>query len=123
MTARPVEPVLRHSQIADGVAELTLFIPLDLVQCEGHFPGQPVLPGVVQVDWAVMLAGRHLGLTVDVAQKLQVKFRRITQPGMTVVLRLQHVAARGRLTFEYRHEDDILSSGSIALPPTGQVQT
>lgn len=123
MSARPLEPILRHSQITEGGAELTLFIPPDLAQCEGHFPGQPVLPGVVQVDWAVMLAARHLGLAIDVAQKLQVKFRRITQPGMTVVLRLQHVAARGRLTFEYRHDDDILSSGSIALPPTERVRT
>lgn len=115
MSERPVEPVLRHSHVANGLAELTLFIPPDLAQCEGHFPGQPVLPGVVQVDWAVLLAARHLGLAIDSAQKLQVKFRRVTEPGMTVVLRLQHVAARGKLTFEYRYEGDILSSGSIAL--------
>lgn len=118
MTARPLEPVLEHSHVADGVAELTLFIPPDLAQCEGHFPGRPVLPGVVQVDWAVMLAARHLGVAIDAAQKLQVKFRRVTQPGMTVVLRLQHAAGRQRLTFEYRHEDDVLSSGSIAVLPS-----
>ncbi|MBS4047187.1 MAG: acyl-CoA synthetase [Alphaproteobacteria bacterium] len=116
MSEGPVEPVLCHSHVGNGLAELTLFIPPDLAQCEGHFPGQPVLPGVVQVDWAVLLAARHLGLAIESAQKLQVKFRRVTVPGMTVVLRLQHVPARRRLTFEYRCEDDILSSGSIALP-------
>ncbi len=113
---RPVEPVLQHSHVADGQAQLTLFIPADLAQCEGHFPGHPVLPGVVQVDWAVLLAARHLGVDIESAQKLQVKFRRVTQPGMAVVLRLQYVAARGRLTFEYRDGDEILSSGSIAVP-------
>lgn len=117
MTARPTEPVVRHSHVLGDMAELTLFIPLNLAQCEGHFPGRPVLPGVVQVDWAVMFAGRHLGLAIDSAQKLQVKFRRVTQPGMTVVLRLQYVAERQRLSFEYRHDDDVLSSGSIALVP------
>jgi len=116
--SRPTEPEVRAVHPRDGGADLDLFLPADLAQVEGHFPQAPIVPGVAQIDWAVTLGARHLGLPLEVAQTFQVKFRRIIAPGQPVTLALRHVAARRRLTFEYRSGDEILSSGSIALEGT-----
>ncbi|WP_448207159.1 AMP-binding protein [Azospirillum sp. sgz302134] len=112
---RPTEPDLRAARpLADGV-ELELFLPADLAQLDGHFPGMPIVPGVAQIDWAAKLAARHLGVGDGVARRFQVKFRRVTVPDATVTLTLRHVPSRRRLSFEYRAGEEVLSSGSIAL--------
>jgi 3-hydroxymyristoyl/3-hydroxydecanoyl-(acyl carrier protein) dehydratase len=112
---RPTEPeICARRNLPDGV-ELDLHIPADLAQLEGHFPGRPVLAGVVQIDWAVMLASRYLGLSIAAAREFQVKFRTITTPEMQVTLLLRHLQAKRRLSFEYRADAKLLTSGSIAL--------
>lgn len=114
-THRPTAPDVRAVRpLADGV-ELDLFIPGGLAQLDGHFPGMPIVPGVAQIDWAVMFANAHLGLGIEAAQSLQVKFRRVTVPDTLVTLALRHAPARRRLTFEYRCGDETLSSGSIGV--------
>ena len=114
-THRPTAPDVRAVRpLANGV-ELDLFIPGDLAQLDGHFPGMPIVPGVAQIDWAVMFANTHLGLGIEAAQSLQVKFRRVTVPDTLVTLALRHAPARRRLTFEYRCGDETLSSGSIGV--------
>ncbi len=42
---------------------LALTVPDDLLYFDGHFRVAPVLPGVVQVDWAIHYGRLHLGLT------------------------------------------------------------
>ena len=114
-THRPTAPDVRAVRpLANGV-ELDLFIPGDLAQLDGHFPGMPIVPGVAQIDWAVMFANTHLGLGTAAAQSLQVKFRRVTVPDTLVTLALRQAPARRRLTFEYRCGDETLSSGSIGV--------
>ena len=34
-------------------------VPPALEHFRGHFPGFPILPGIVQLDWAVRLGRRH----------------------------------------------------------------
>jgi 3-hydroxymyristoyl/3-hydroxydecanoyl-(acyl carrier protein) dehydratase len=114
---RPKEPEIREvKRMEDGV-ELLLHIGDDLAQLEGHFPGLPIVPGVVQIDWAVKLAGRHLGLEIEVAQWFQIKFRRVMVPGAEVTLTLGLNRARAKLAFEYWVGAEMLSSGSIRLTP------
>jgi len=115
---RPKEPEIRGARsLEDGGIELLLHIGEDLAQVEGHFPGLPIVPGVAQVDWAVKLAARHLGLGIEVAQWFQIKFRRVMVPGSEVTLTLGLNRARAKLAFEYRTGAEMLSSGSIRLAP------
>lgn len=101
---------------ATGV-ELDLEPTADLLWFDGHFPGRPILPGVVQIDWALHYARLHLGLTLPAARKFQVKFRAVIEPEDRLTLVLTHDAARGRLGFAYRRGVAICSSGQVALPP------
>ena len=111
---RPRLPVLLGAvQEADGVT-LDLLVPADLAWFEGHFPGQPVLPGVVQLDWVMRLAAGHLGIARRAGCDLKVKFRRIIGPDTRLTLDLR-VDGR-RLAFAYRCGDEVMSSGTVVLP-------
>ena len=81
----------------------------------GHFPGNPVLPGVVQIDWAVRFAALHLGITEPAARDFQVKFRSIIRPDIPISLTLKVDHSLNRLSFVYRSGADIMSSGQLKL--------
>ncbi|HVJ32902.1 MAG TPA: AMP-binding protein [Terriglobia bacterium] len=109
----------RHvaTEAGSQLLELDLFIDPALPQLDGHFPGLPIVPGVALVDWAARFAARYLQLGDGVARRLQVKFRRLIMPGMVVTLTLEHQPAHGRLTFSYRHAEQILASGRFSVVP------
>jgi 3-hydroxymyristoyl/3-hydroxydecanoyl-(acyl carrier protein) dehydratase len=52
----------------------------------GHFPGNPVLPGVVQLHWAVKVAQAIFGLTGAPAEIKRLKFKSIVMPPRIVEL-------------------------------------
>jgi acyl-coenzyme A synthetase/AMP-(fatty) acid ligase len=121
LPARPTEPEIRVVRpLVDG-AEFDLFISADLACFDGHFPRMPIVPGVVQIDWAVKLAARHLNFPIDSAQVFRVKFRRVTFPNTVVTLSLRHTGPWRRLNFQYSSGVEVLSSGSITVngPQTG----
>jgi acyl-coenzyme A synthetase/AMP-(fatty) acid ligase len=116
--AKKREPDLLAVRRSGRDLELDLFNGTDLAQLDGHFPGMPIVPGVAQIDWAVKLAERHMGVPLSSAQTYQVKFHRLTLPGMAVTLRLTHDEDRQRLSFTYLRGDDVLTSGVIRLAST-----
>ncbi|RDJ25219.1 acyl-CoA synthetase [Bosea caraganae] len=97
---------------ADGV-QIDLSAPPDLAYLAGHFPEAPIVPGVVQINWAIELAARHLQLVLEAGTQFQVKYRRVFLPGRPVTLTLTN--KNGALRFDYADQGDVLSSGSIRL--------
>lgn len=97
---------------ADRV-NLRFVVPPALVYFEGHFPECPLLPGVVQVGWAVEFARRHIPFEGRFRSLASVKFTRVIQPDETIALRLIADAQRRELSFEYRRGTEICSSGRI----------
>lgn len=108
-----IEPEISATRpIQDGV-QIDLSVPHDLAYLEGHFPETPIVPGVVQIDWAIRLAARCLQLDIEAGTHFQVKYRRIFLPGRPVILTL-HIK-NGFLRFDYADQGEMLSSGSIRL--------
>ncbi|WP_170959112.1 AMP-binding protein [Magnetospirillum sp. 15-1] len=107
--------VLGRRETGEGAVALDLKIGTGLPWFQGHFPGHPILPGVVQLDWAAHFARTELGLSLPAAQEFQIKFKAVIRPGHHVALALRHDAAKGRLAFEYRRGDDVCSSGTVYL--------
>jgi AMP-binding enzyme len=113
---KPTMPEVRAVRAgADGV-DLDLAIPEDLAYLEGHFPGLPIVPGVVLIDWVIELAARHLALPVEVAQTFAAKFRHVIRPGELVTLSLRYGATRRNLDFAYRNDSQPLATGTIDIP-------
>ncbi len=111
-----VEPVSAEER--DGEWHLQLLVPLDLAHFTGHFPQTPVLPGVVQVDWAQQLARDLIAqLPPRFAGMEVLKFQQLVRPGDTLQLTLRFDAERGKLYFAYHNGDAPCSSGRILLEP------
>ncbi|HEX7935861.1 MAG TPA: AMP-binding protein [Paraburkholderia sp.] len=90
-----------------------LRVPATLAHFAGHFPGLPILPGVVQVDWATRLASEQLPYVRDVASVDRLKFMAPVSPGSVLNLTLAHDAARRRVQFAFRLSERECASGVI----------
>lgn len=110
--------VLAHQQ-SDDQLTLRLAVPPDLACFPGHFPQSPVLPGVVQVDWAIALAAPLLGSGRRFAGMEVLKFQQLVRPGDELDLLLRFDAARSKLYFTYTCAGRACSSGRILLEATG----
>ena len=107
MNPQPQVRAVRRS--ADQV-ELDLFVPGTLDFFPDHFAQFRVLPGVVQIDWAITLGREHFALTGAFRGLRAVKFLRPIQPDTAVTLALAR-GAPGELSFAYRTGDQPYSSG------------
>ena len=81
----------------------------------GHFPGAAILPGVVQVDWAVHFAHLHLPLRGAFSALENLKFLSVIQPGEELSLSLEWDAERQRLDFSYAGAGRKCSAGRIVF--------
>lgn len=102
---------------SDGEWSLQLSVPPDLAYFSGHFPKAPVLPGVVQVEWALNLGRQLLKLDGAFAGMEVLKFQQLVRPGDEIQLHLRFDAERGKLYFAYRNDTATCSSGRILLGP------
>ncbi|WP_431049726.1 AMP-binding protein [Roseateles sp. L2-2] len=112
--------------LARSTNEVTLRLSVDasLPQFDGHFPGHPILPGVAQLDWVMLLAREWLPLPptgqaagqADFAGIDNLKFQQVISPGMTVELTLAFSAPL--LSFSYRSAAGSHAVGKIRLQGT-----
>ncbi|WP_434561036.1 AMP-binding protein [Pseudomonas sp. R1-6] len=115
MAPRPKAPEMLEQIETDGEWSLRLAVPPDLAYFSGHFPTAPVLPGVVQVDWALNLGRRLLDLPPRFVGMEVLKFQQLVRPGDEIQLHLRFDRERGKLYFAYRNDTAACSSGRIVL--------
>ena len=96
----------------DGL-NLRFVVPETNYYFEGHFPGCPVLPGVVQVGWAIEFARLHIPFSARFRSMAAVKFMRVIQPNAAIELRLAVDTNLRELSFEYRLGGEPCSSGRV----------
>jgi len=117
LAPRPKAPEVLEQVETDGEWSLQLSVPPDLAYFSGHFPKAPVLPGVVQVEWALNLGRQLLNLPGKFAGMEVLKFQQLVRPGDEIQLHLRFDPERGKLYFAYRNDTATCSSGRILLEP------
>lgn len=87
-------------------------VPLDHPSFAGHFPGAPILPGVVLLDTALQTIGEAHGVALDRCEISTVKFLHPARPGEA--LTIQHeIIANGTIRFDILAGARKIASGSI----------
>jgi hypothetical protein len=103
------------SIVSACVLEARLFVPYDLRVFEGHFHSIPLVPGVVQIAWALGLAEGRLAGIGRLRGIQAVKFRRLVRPGMELQYALQWSASNRQLQFESRHAGLTTAAGRLCM--------
>lgn len=110
--------VIRVNQAnAESSISIDLGIASGLDVCNGHFPGMPVVPGVVQIHWALQLCNQYLRPVSQLAiSHLEaLKFMHVITPPAEV--RLDLAIGTAALLFTYSSAAGLHASGKIALLP------
>ena len=112
---RPRLPHVRELERAADRVLLEVTAPSNLYYFDGHFDVAPILPGVVQVDWAIHYGRQYFTLPAIFKGINALKFQQVIQPAQPVRLELLHDAAKGNLQFRYASDTGQHSSGRIVL--------
>lgn len=110
---RHVEP--SNWQIGHNKFRITFKANKHLPFFEGHFPQWPILPGVAQLNLAIIEANRYLKTSVDVIGVSNLKFMSIIRPETTLVMACVFDPEKFNLKFVISSEDETrrYSSGTI----------
>lgn len=111
MSTAPILPrILERTETASGI-DYRLDIGPELYWFLGHFPDNAILPGVVQIHWAVHFGAELNFAPEDFTGLTRVKFKNIVRPH--TILTLELVAKDRRLGFTYTAADILHSTGTI----------
>jgi acyl-CoA synthetase (AMP-forming)/AMP-acid ligase II/3-hydroxymyristoyl/3-hydroxydecanoyl-(acyl carrier protein) dehydratase len=100
---------------SDDALEWQCRVPHELACLAGHFPGLPLVPGVLQIDWAMGLAGELVGRgDVEAAEIGLVKFLEVLRPGEIFRIRVE-LEADGWIRFRLWNTESEFAAGRIRL--------
>lgn len=109
------EPVIEEYSTSTSTLQYALRLPPNLIYFQGHFPGHPVLPGVVQVDWAIKLGASLLAANQQFSHLLQLKFTKPLTPDQRITLELSKTKKVGTISFRYFDDTHKYSSGLLVF--------
>ncbi|OGS98364.1 MAG: hypothetical protein A2Y51_08040 [Gallionellales bacterium RIFCSPLOWO2_02_60_31] len=88
-------------------------VPPDHPAFAGHFPGIPILPGVVLLDVALQIIAAATGIALDLCEISSAKFLGPARPGDELLIR-HSVSAGGTIRFDILAGMRKIASGNIA---------
>jgi len=93
---------------------LSLTINAELRCFKGHFDDVAVVPGVVQLDWAITYAREYLSMQGNVLDVSVLKFQKLLLPEMKVQLEIVKKSPK-KFTFCFHLGGDKFSSARVEL--------
>ena len=106
---------MKNDKSIQQSVDIRLSVPRDLHWFAGHFPGTPVLPGIVQINWAGTLAKALFDDLAHFKKMTNVKFKRMIMPETELSLTLsrkwdqQHNTQQ--IKFSYFDQETVFSTG------------
>jgi len=114
MSLGPVRyPEILKKSLSENTVELLIKIPENLAYFEGHFPGISIVPGVVQLHWAVKFATEHFKIPGTISQGNRIKFTQLMRSADEICLSLQYVPEKQMVSYSYKAGDQSYASGSF----------
>ena len=111
--SRPTLPLQRLLEKDSQRAVIELTAPGDLFYFDGHFPGVPILAGVVQIQWVITCGRQCFDLPPVFRGIHALKFHRIIGPDKPFTLELLHEPIKSCLSFKITSPVGTHTSGKV----------
>ncbi|KML62883.1 beta-hydroxyacyl-ACP dehydratase [Burkholderia cepacia] len=118
-TAAPMPAPVAPAAVDTPAPSLAFTIPVDHPALPGHFPGHPVVPGVVLLDHAIHAIGAALIRPLHAWRLGSAKFLSPVAPGEPLDLAFD-TAASGAIRFTLRAGSREVATGVLSAPPAAQ---
>jgi acyl-coenzyme A synthetase/AMP-(fatty) acid ligase len=86
---------------------------------DGHFTGTPILPGVVQLDWAITFGRQAFAMPARFRRAEQLKFHLPVRPPVQLELELEWLAEANALRFRFSSQAGTHASGRLLFGDAG----
>lgn len=108
-------PRIQSVTVDSGCLSVRFDVSSELNWFHGHFPDQPVLPGVVQLHWAVLVATAYFDVSGVPTEIKRLKFKKVFTPpqGLELTLRERDSA---EIQFRFTWEGEEYSEGRLVFP-------
>jgi acyl-coenzyme A synthetase/AMP-(fatty) acid ligase/3-hydroxymyristoyl/3-hydroxydecanoyl-(acyl carrier protein) dehydratase len=107
-------PILLEQFRGRGYLERSCRVPKNLGCFSGHFPGHPVVPGALQLDWAMDVAAELLDAPPRIAELESLKFSAPLGPGHVFRIHVRNVS-NNQIDFTISAEGVDYARGRVRL--------
>lgn len=94
------------------IATREFFLPANHPALSGHFPGHPVVPGVILLSWCEMLAGELVSAPITVCAWNNIKFVRPLSPAQTCSITIA-CTVPGKAAFRIERGEHLIAHGNL----------
>ena len=91
----------------------SVVVETDCPHCDDHFPGDPIVPAIAQLDLIASLA-RRIQPTIVPASIDTLRLSGAIRPDDRLTVHLTEVASGGRSRFRITRADDLLTEGTLS---------
>ena len=96
-------------------------VPADSPWFDGHFPGNPVLPGIAQLGMVFDLISRAFSEAIRVTDVSRVRFKQLIVPEDRLAVTAEPKAGRqGAYTFRITKGNELVCSGNMTVAAGAQ---
>ena len=107
------------SEREPNLIEAGVYVPPESLWFSGHFPGEPIMPGIalLNIAWQVIVrAGGRKGDQIRLDALKRIRFTQPVRPGetLTVVIAVGEADGKNLYSFKIISKENIICSGVIA---------
>ena len=99
-----------------------VLVPTDSPWFQGHFPGNPVVPGIAQLGMVLEVLRKSLQRELRVKQVSRVRFKQMIRPDERIGVRVSPKPGRsGHYAFRIHKEAQLICNGDMVVEPDSRV--
>lgn len=109
--------VITASLDSEGGVHAQVSTDADSPWFSGHFPGDPILPGIAQLHMVIQCMEQVLQKKLVLQNLARIKFKKLIRPGDILDIHATAGKKEDNYTFCIQHNDQEVCSGRLVLAP------